>query len=73
MDEYPRQTTRMNPFSKGPTKNDGGRKGFFKGFRQNSEVVGFCSSKGGGGGTLQQRVNKRTLNEGFVEGQTRST
>ena len=48
MDEYPQQKASRNLFSKGPTKNDGGRKGFFKGFRRKSEVVGICSSTGGG-------------------------
>ena len=43
----PRQTGSRNPFSKGPTKKAGRRKGFFKGFRQKSEVVGICSSTRG--------------------------
>ena len=47
MGEYPLQTTSRNPFSKGPTINEGGKKGFFNGFRQNSEVVGICSLIGG--------------------------
>ena len=34
MNEYPRQTSSRNPFSKEPTKNEGVGKVFFKGFRQ---------------------------------------
>ena len=39
MVEYPQQTASRNPFSKGPTK----------GFQQESEVLGICSSTRAGG------------------------
>ena len=60
MDEYPQQKASRNLFSKGPTKNDGGRKGFFKGFRRKSEVVGICSSTGGGGGGSGKKMERPT-------------
>ena len=64
MDEYPQQKASRNLFSKGPTKNDGGRKGFFKGFRRKSEVVGICSSTGGGGSEKKmERPTRCNANE----------
>ena len=47
MNEYPRQTSSRNPFSKQPTKKEGVRKGIFQRVPTKSEVVGICSSTRG--------------------------
>ena len=47
MNEYPRQTSSRNPFSKEPTKKEGVRKGIFQRVPTKSEVVGICSSTRG--------------------------